>query len=146
MDKTWRVLLAFVGIFLAGTVCGGLVAIRAVKAPLGEPHRPPPKPEEFGPQLLKRFADKLDLTREQREAIKPIVGRAAEDLRHQRREVLLSSKTIIERMQDEMSAVMTPDQRVKFTALIDQQRAKVRKYLLEDQPLRPRRAENQNPK
>ena len=48
MDKPWKVILAFTGIFVAGILVGGLVTLRwgknvSQRQPMGE---------QFGPQLM----------------------------------------------------------------------------------------------
>jgi Spy/CpxP family protein refolding chaperone len=47
-------------------------------------------------------------------------------LSHERREVQLTSALAIEKMQDEIADILTPEQRVKFEQLIARQREKLR--------------------
>ena len=98
MDKTWTVVLVFIGIFAAGLVVGGLVTLRVVK------YFAPPRlgsPEQFGPQLIKRFTTKLELTPDQQEKIKPIITQGAEELRQMRRTAWINSQAVIDRMEAE---------------------------------------------
>ena len=125
MDKTWKVIVAFVGIFAAGLVVGGLVTLRVVKsldpARLGSP-------EQFGPQMLKRFADKLELTPDQEEKIKPLISRAAEELHQMRRTSWVNSQAVIDRLDSDISAELTPAQKTKFEQLRAEQRERIRRF------------------
>ena len=135
MVKTWQVVLATVGIFIAGLVTGGATALGVVKwiarhprvnqaaMPLFGPR--PGQVQQFGPQLMRSFANQLDLTDEQRSRIGPIVKATAAQLSHERREVQLTSALAIEKMQDEIADILTPEQRIKFELLIARQREKL---------------------
>jgi Spy/CpxP family protein refolding chaperone len=135
MVKTWQVVLATVGIFIAGLVTGGATALGVVKWIARHPRFNPagmplvgPRPgqvQQFGPQLMRSFANQLDLTDEQRSRIGPIVKSTAAQLSHERREVQLTSALAIEKMQDEIAEILTPTQRVKFELLIARQREKL---------------------
>jgi hypothetical protein len=132
MDKTWKVVLVFIGIFAAGLVVGGLVTLRVVKY-LAAPRLG--SPEQYGPQLIKGFAKKLDLTPEQQEKIKPLITRGAEELRQLRRTAWTTSQAVIERMEGEIAAQLTPDQKVKFDQMLAEQRERL-KHFLEDRARR----------
>jgi Spy/CpxP family protein refolding chaperone len=135
MAKTWQVILATIGIFLAGLVTGGATALGVVKWVARHPRVNPagmgnlvPRPggvQQVGPQLMRSFANQLDLTDDQRARINPIVKRTVAQLAHERREVQLTSALAIEKMQDEIADILTPDQRTKFEMLIAQQRARL---------------------
>jgi Spy/CpxP family protein refolding chaperone len=198
MEKTWKVVLAFVGVFIAGSVTGGLFTFRFAKkmeerrpvvssvvptpaieqaqaeppvttppasippgpvpavqtpsvAPTTTPAVAPPPvtpanmaPPQFGPQLMRRFTEQLNLTREQRMKIRPIAARTEEELRRLRRDTQHQTEQVIERMQDEVAALLTPDQRGKFDELVFQARERVRRFLREqDQLAQKRRKEAQ---
>jgi Spy/CpxP family protein refolding chaperone len=135
MVKTWQVVLATVGIFLAGLVTGGATALGVVKwisrhprmNAGGMPFAPgrPGQFQQFGPQLMKSFANQLDLTDDQHARIGAIVRSTASQLGHERREVQLTSALAIEKMQDQIADILTPSQRAKFEMLIAQQRARL---------------------
>lgn len=151
MAKTWQVVLATIAIFVAGLVAGGATAFglvrwnheRQAKA-AGEQPNHPNKVEQFGPGLLRGFIKQLDLTDAQRARIQPIVRRTVGQLARERREVQLSSALTIERMQDEIADVLTPEQRARFEELIAKQRQRLQEFREEQQ--RQKQAEaNQNP-
>jgi len=127
MDKPWKVILAFTGIFLAGILVGGLVTLRwgknfGSRLPMGE---------QYGPQLMKRLVNQLDLTPEQQAKVKPIVDQATDELRQLRRSAQRTTTAVIERMQGEISAVLTPEQKAKFDAQIAQQRERMKRFMEE---------------
>lgn len=116
MDKLWKVVLAFVGVFIAGSVFGGFFALRLGRQ-VAEQHRPggvamAPAPfnPPAGPQLLRRFADRLELTDEQRDKLRPVVNRAEEQIGRIRQTSLEQTETILRRMQQEFRAELTPKQ------------------------------------
>src|SRR5580658_117300 len=138
MAKTWQVILATIGIFLAGLVTGGATALGVVRWVARHPRVNPAQMagqfglrpagaqvQQIGPQLMRSFVNQLDLTDEQRARIGPIVRRAVSQLGRERREVQLTSALAIERMQDEISDVLTPEQRTRFEELIREQRERL---------------------
>jgi Spy/CpxP family protein refolding chaperone len=124
MDKPWKVILAFTGIFLAGVLVGGLVTLRVVR---NVTHRLPMS-DQFGPQLMRRLATQLELSPEQEEKLRPIVGRAAEELRQLRHTTQRTTESVILRMQGEISALLTPAQKAKLDTLVDQQRERLKRF------------------
>jgi len=110
MSKPWQVILVLIGIFVAGGVAGGFVTLRVCKDKLVNR----PVPEEWAPKHLKRLNDRLELTPEQQEQIRPIVRRNMEQLNRIRNTFVEETKTVVEGMQREISAKLTPKQRTKF--------------------------------
>lgn len=148
MVKTWQVILATIAIFVAGLVTGGATALGLVKwaasrprmngallAPLGV--RPGWGTMQFGPQLMRNFAGKLNLTEDQRAKIEPIVRRTAAQLGRERHEVQLSSALAIEKMQDEIMPLLDSEQRTKFEELIAQQRSRLQQFRQRQAPPGP---------
>jgi Spy/CpxP family protein refolding chaperone len=144
MVKPWQVVLATIGIFLAGLVTGGAITFRAIKT-LKERRdqvvnqqnaaKHPLSTEQMGPQLIRRIAmtDDLALAPAQRFRINQISRTAAEKLNRLRRETTLNSLLIIEEMQDEISALLTPAQRAKFEVLLTDQRERMLQYKQDQQ-------------
>ena len=93
----------------------------------------PGQPQQFGPQLMRSFERQLDLTDDQRAQIEPIVRRTASQLGRERREVQLTTALAIEKMQDEISNVLTPDQRTKFDELVAKQRQRLQELRQQNQ-------------
>ncbi len=142
MDKPWKVIFAFVGVFIAGSVFGGLLTMRVGGRILwnrgvfaqNDPHNPnahpgvngspqqPPGNEgprrNFMPlqatQVMRRYANKLDLTADQKEKINPIIVRATEDLRRQQQTSMRETSVVLERLNADMRSLLTPDQIVRL--------------------------------
>lgn len=134
MGRIILVSLVFTAIFATGAVTGGFVMLSVIKHRAQKNTPPPAIAVPFNPQMLRRFAEQLDLTREQREQLRPIIMQYAEEFRVQRRE----NDSAVQRMEEDVDKVLTPDQRVKLGKLKDEQRVrvleqreKIRRYLLE---------------
>jgi hypothetical protein len=96
----------------------------------GQPVRALPTPEQYGPQLMQRFVYQIRpaATAEQRDRIRPLVNEAAEELRRLRRDTSHSTELILEQLQDHIAAVLTPEQRDRFTDAIQRWRDAFQKY------------------
>lgn len=110
MNKPWKVIIVLLGIFAAGGVTGGFVTLRVCKNKILNR----PVPEEWAPKHLKRLVDRLELTPEQQEQIRPIVRRNMEQLNRVRNHSMAETQTVVEGMQRDISAQLTPGQRTKF--------------------------------
>jgi Spy/CpxP family protein refolding chaperone len=141
MDKPWKVILAFTGIFLAGILVGGLVTLRWGK----NMAQRLPMSEQYGPQLMRRLVTQLDLTPEQQAKIKPIVDQAAQELRQLRRTTQRTSASVIERMQGEIAAQLTPEQKVKYDEQVSKQRERMRHFMEERARRQRERGERGSP-
>jgi Spy/CpxP family protein refolding chaperone len=139
MVKTWQVVLATIAIFVAGLVTGGATALGLVKWIASRPHANQAMlsqlglgrgqgPMGFGPQLMRNFANELDLTEDQKAKIAPIVKSTAAQLARDRRAIQLTTAFAIEKMQDQISEILTPEQRTKFEVLISKQRERLQQF------------------
>ncbi|MEO7600546.1 MAG: hypothetical protein ABIV50_16555 [Opitutus sp.] len=108
MNQRLKVILILVGVFIAGAVCGGPIALRFMR---------PPRPEwnrGARPQVMDRLTKDLQLTEAQTEKIRPIVSRAQEEMQHFRRESIRNIATVMDRMHTDVAAELTPEQRLKL--------------------------------
>lgn len=105
-----------------------------------------PGPGQFGPQLMQRFVNQIQPTPEERQKIRPLVFQSAEDLRRLRLDTAHSTELILEHLQDQIAALLTPDQRDRFDQMIQRSRAAFQKYNLEQQMRQTRqRQQEQQP-
>jgi hypothetical protein len=141
MDVPWKVIFAFVGVFIAGAVFGGVFTLgvtarRVGPRPAGPerglaqfPAVPPPKMEVAGPQapkgatvarstnpitpvLMNQFTRRIKgLTSTQKDSLRTILGRAGEDYHRLRQENLADVTRVTERMYADVSGVLTLEQR-----------------------------------
>jgi Spy/CpxP family protein refolding chaperone len=155
MDKRWKVMLAFAGIFATGGVTGALVALRlaapapapvVVQAPatdtpptavstVSPAPAPAPltPPEQLGPQLFRRLTNQLGLTPAQRQKVRPIELRATEELNRLRRDSVHATQVLIDKNEDEIRALLDPEQAAKFDILVAGQRDRIQKFVIEQQ-------------
>jgi hypothetical protein len=161
MKESWKIAIAFLVVFLCGGAIGSVYSLRYAKmqiqaeqnqpfqqippGPPGQPGQPGPRggrmgqspvqPENFGVQLMNRWLrfNQLGLTPEQRQQIRPIVNETAESLRRLRQENLHSGELIIEKMQDQVTVILSPAQRAKFESLINQQRQRMQQFTRQQQ-------------
>ena len=125
MNQPWKVIFAFVAVFIAGSVFGGFFALRIRQqvVPRGgaEPVLLPPQNLPAIP-LLRRFAERLELTDEQREKLRPIVLKAENELNRVREDSMRGSQSILQRVQQEFRAELTPRQRRQLDQMEERQR------------------------
>ena len=143
MDRPWKVVAAFIGVFIAGAVFGGLFTIgasarriqvqrpvqalppaEATRTKVAGPSAPSvvqARTSPLTPQLMRQFTRELGLTAEQREKILPIVGRAGEDFQRlrdeetrRRQENVADVSRVNERMYADVSGILAPEQRTKL--------------------------------
>lgn len=132
MNKTWKVVLAFIVVFVAGATFGGVLTLSLGRLMAA---RLQPRPQAFGAQLMMQWmrSGQLDLTPEQREKVRPIVASTTEELRRLHREDAHNAQLLIERMQDQIGAILTPEQRNRFILMIQRQRERMQRFMQEQQ-------------
>jgi hypothetical protein len=145
MQSPWKVILAFLGVFVAGAVFGGVFTLATAKrnARLNPPTtmvrtEPAPRPERdrpknpsqnqpgIGPAMMRQLTQQLKLTEEQREKIRPLVSRAAEDLQLLRQENLQKTTRVMERMHADITAWLMPEQREELENLKKQMQQRIK--------------------
>lgn len=142
MNKPWKVILAFLGVFLAGAVFGGFLSMRVARRfmenpPLREPGQPG---GQFSPQVLKRLSERLDLTPAQEEKIRPILKQTEEEMRRLRQSGFRETIAVAERMHEQVAALLTPEQKTKLDAMRLEMRERWSKDRMRrwgDRPFRP---------
>lgn len=140
MEKPWKVIAAFLGVFVAGAVFGGLFSARAAKRPVvvnppQQPHAvvplPPgdhPKKGVAGPaapgpgqlprgnqitlEMMRKFTRSLKLTPTQKEKILPTLGRAGEDFQRLRDEDIRRRQEDNRRRQEHLEDVARVNERM----------------------------------
>jgi Spy/CpxP family protein refolding chaperone len=127
MNSPWKVVLMLVGIFLAGAFTGGIAVRQWGRELLAKRSGP----EQWEPIHIKRLSERLKLTEEQLAQIRPLVRRNMTEMAHARETWQGESKAIMERMQREISALLTPDQRAIHEQMNKEQREKAKKLMQE---------------
>lgn len=133
MNKPWKVILAFAGVFVSGVICGGPITgwIRHRQ----HENRPP-----FAERTMVRFEKELKLTPAQKEKIQPILVRAQQEWRQSRQENMRNMTGVIDRMHDDLGAELTPEQRSRLEEirLEFKKRAEDIRGRVSDGPSRPK--------
>jgi hypothetical protein len=144
MDKPWKVIVAFVGVFIAGAIFGGFFTLRSAGKWLNAPRPRPPASAagktgtgssqaaqapggRIAPQVMRQLTQRLSPTPEQQKAIRPIVARAAEDLQRMQREHLADTTRTTERMYADVAAILTAEQRSKLEQMRQEMLERVRR-------------------
>jgi hypothetical protein len=114
----------FFAIFVAGIITGGFLMARWVK---NNPARWQRNGQlqvivvPLGPVMVRQMLNQLDLDHEQHKAANKILLESATVVRVLRSETDLA----LDRMQEDIDKILTPDQRVKLGKLKDEQRVRV---------------------
>lgn len=156
MDKPWKVILAFLGVFMAGAVFGGLFTLRASakrfasELELSRAANPPPTvvvkesppPAQAATQppakatptpqdrnvivVMRQLNQRVSPTADQQKAMRVIVARATEDLQRLQREHWQDTTRVTERMYEDLGAVLSPEQRTQLEKMRQEMLERVR--------------------
>lgn len=156
MEKPWKVVVAFLAVFVAGAIFGGVFAVGVSARRQNQVARhTPPEPKgaaatpapvmvttkkglpgipfvvgAITPQILQQFTRRLGLTPEQLERVRPVIARAGDDLQRMRQENFADTVRVSERMYEDVAAVLTPEQRTELEKMRVQMQERVRKERL----------------
>jgi hypothetical protein len=155
METPWKVIVAFIGVFVAGAIFGGVFTLGAGKRfhamepaapqvvqqqqtpPRQVAQQPTPtdvqktdrtkqvatKPPPLTLGMMRELTKRLSPTSEQQKAFRPIVQRASEDIQRSQREHIAETSRVMDRMYEDISALLSPEQRILLE--------KIRQELLE---------------
>ncbi|MDP1578689.1 MAG: hypothetical protein Q8M02_00320 [Candidatus Didemnitutus sp.] len=125
LEKPWKLILLLVGIFVSGAVTGSFATLMIGK----KMAQSRPAPDQWISARFKMIAERLELTPPQVEKLEPIMRRNAEDLKRLRQDGMRDTRRIVERMEKEIAAVLTPEQRVKFDVLSKEMAERARRFM-----------------
>ncbi|MFA5266293.1 MAG: hypothetical protein WC378_20915 [Opitutaceae bacterium] len=123
MNLSWKVLLVFAGIFVAGAVTGGALGIHWARKANRNPV------EHFRQVHMSRIARHLDLTDQQQEQIKPAIAKADEEFHRLRKLTGEETKGIFERLNSEISKCLTPEQNARFQEMQRRQSERMKDFM-----------------
>jgi Spy/CpxP family protein refolding chaperone len=139
MNRTLKVSLLVAGIFACGVVVGGVAGRHHASKSNKDKAQQGPSSDGFGMRVMRKLAEEIELTPEQRAAIDPIISKAGDELRDLRRESVKQTTVVVEAMDAAVAAQLTPAQREKFIKLKEEQKARMKALFEERQR---RRGEN----
>lgn len=111
--KRWKIILAFVAVFLAGALVGGVTVMRFVPPPF----HGPPNEAEMTEHLMRMLKSELHLTPDQAARIQPIVVRVTQQMIGFHQEVAGRMDESIDASDREIAACLDPAQKVKFAEI-----------------------------
>lgn len=117
MNKPWKVVLVFVGVFVAGAIAGGPLAMWVQN--YRHERRPP-----FVDRTMERYERELQISEAQRGKIWPVLLRAQTEWRALREENVRKMSEVIDRMHAEVAAELTPEQQTKLEKMRQELRAR----------------------
>ena len=114
MNKSlrWKLILAFVLIFLAGAACGFFGAVHMHRVFFAHM-----APDSMAQHMKERMRVELRLTPEQMQKISPIIDRAVSELKTKREQTMRDVHEIFEQAHREMQPFLTPEQRTRLQEL-----------------------------
>ena len=121
MNKSlrWKLIVAFVLIFLAGAACGFFGAIHMHQAFFARM-----APDSMAQHMKERMRAELKLTPDQMQKISPIIDRAAAQLKTARDQTVRSIHEVFSQTHREMQPFLSPEQRTKLEQ-IEQRHARM---------------------
>ena len=142
MEKPWKVILAFIGVFAAGAIFGGVFTIGVDKkfhadvmkamqqqgakiqaraqalpktgAPTANATTPAPTGRGMTPMVMRQLTQRLSPTPDQQKAIRTIVLRANDDWQRLGRDHIAEVERVTVRMYEDISALLSPEQRTQL--------------------------------
>lgn len=127
MKSKFLIVLCLAGIFAAGGATGAVVALRVAKQRALE-HA---KPDAFVIRHYKRMTKELALSSEQCGRVNAILRETAADIDALRKSSFRESGAKLREMNQRISALLTPEQNLKFEEMLRQQRERIRKFQAE---------------
>ena len=127
----WKLLLAFVLVFLAGAACGffGALHVHHFFARMDS--------GAMAQHLKQRLRAELKLTPEQMQKISPIIDRAASELKTKREQTMRDVHEIFKQAHREMQPFLTPEQRTRLQELEKRHRHLLHRHGLTGPPPSP---------
>lgn len=110
---SWKIWAVFAGVFLAGGIAGGFIALR-IEDRIVERGR---SPGQFVPRLVDHITDRLDLTAEQRGELKVLADAAWQELHQQRQ----ASRETMQELQQQIGDILTDSQRAQYQEMRESQ-------------------------
>lgn len=125
LNKPWKLILLLAGIFVAGGLVGSAVTLYVGREMLQRRAGP----EQWGPARLQMLARHLELTPAQIEQLRPVIQRNVSDLAKIRQDGFRDTRRVLERMEQEIAAHLTPGQLERYRELNEQFRERNRQLM-----------------
>lgn len=123
--RHWKIILSLCAIFIAGGVVGSVATLRAVKRAVAIK----PTPKDWAQMTLQRLENRLKLTPEQLEKVRPIIEETSLELRRIRQSTVEETGQAVRRAHDRISELLTPEQQKRMERLKRDRREALRQRL-----------------
>lgn len=127
-STSWKILFGLVAIFALGAASGSLVTARLRPAPTPAVQTKSAPEERWQALTLADYEQRLALTVEQVEKLKPIFGLTSRKLATLRGNTAERITSMIHEMNSEVMAELNPDQRVKLKQLLEERRQQLKAH------------------
>jgi Spy/CpxP family protein refolding chaperone len=121
----FKLILLLLGIFVAGGVAGGFLTLQYAQGKVRERGAP----EHWGMSRLKLLEKRLELTEAQKDKLKPIIKRDTEELARLRQAGFADARRILQRMDADIAAILTAEQKTKFEQLNAEARERMKRSM-----------------
>jgi hypothetical protein len=111
--KRWKITLAFVAVFFAGVIVGGMAVMRLIPPPFG----PFSSAAKMTAHMMRRLKSDLELSPEQTAKIQPVIARATEQTVAIHRELSAQIRTAIDSSDLEIEGFLDSKQKAKFESI-----------------------------
>ena len=125
MNKNLKLVGLLAGIFVTGSVTGALLTTRFGRDWLKQRA----VPEQWASHHVRKLAEKLELKEDQLEQLRPIIQRNMEEMGRLRSECVKDTRVVAERMEREIAAKLTPEQKIKFDEYNREKRERMKKHM-----------------
>jgi len=120
----WKTLGYAAALFVAGAISGGALGVYEARSHLFVP----PRQQEMALHLRERLRARLGLSPDQVAKITPIIESAAADIRSIRMETVQRINKVFDDSYASVSAILTPEQRVKFDQMQRERREMMQRH------------------
>jgi uncharacterized membrane protein len=118
--RHWKIAVLLLALFVMGVVTGAALTVAIVKKKIAEN-------DNWQVTTYRLYKQRLKLTPEQEEKLRPTFTLAGEELRAVRRETMRDIFGIIRRVNVEVEKELTPEQLVEFDKLREEIRTRMEK-------------------
>lgn len=115
--KHWKIVLSLAAIFLAGAVTGGVITFQVVRSVV----RARTNPDQWSARILRDYQDRLDLSQEQMDRIRPVLLQAGQQMKQARGEFIQLHGRLMREVNATLTQELTPVQKQIFEELREEQ-------------------------
>ncbi len=115
-----KIVVSLMGIFVMGGITGNILSPRKVVAESA------PLIEKWPAATLKSYEDRLKLTPEQMEKLRPVFSETAVELKRVRAQTVAEIIRVKKQMNGKVAQELTPEQQVEFEKMLDEMRVKAK--------------------